>query len=200
LRIILGLIPKTTRMNLDEIKPKQLGDIPGSPENIKLKDFRPESVFKTIRTKITRAKYPLIDMHGHAWQKDTPIGEWVGLMDAANIEKTIILSFETGAGFDEILERYSAWPEKFDIWCGFDYTGYDKPGLGWIDHALAELELCYRKGARGIGELGDKGSGEYYSRPVPGYGMHLNDNRIKPLLQKCGDLGMPVSVHTTMTA
>ena len=183
-------------MNLEEIRPKQLGDIPGSAENIKLKDFRPQSVFKTKATKITRAKYPLIDMHGHAWQNDTSIPEWVRIMDAANVERTIILSFETGACFDEIVKRYAAWPEKFDIWCGFDYTGYDQPGSGWIDRAVAELERCYRNGARGVGELGDKGSGEFYSRPVPGYGMHLNDTRLKPLFQKCGELGLPVSVHT----
>jgi hypothetical protein len=34
-------------MNLDEVKPKPMGDVPGSPENIKLKDYRPVSVFNT---------------------------------------------------------------------------------------------------------------------------------------------------------
>jgi predicted TIM-barrel fold metal-dependent hydrolase len=30
---------------------------------------------------------------------------------------------------------------------------------------------------------------------VPGYGMHLDDKRMKPLLQKCAELHMPVNVH-----
>jgi len=63
------------------------------------------------------------------------------------------------------------------------------------DHAVAELERCFRKGAKGVGELGDKGLGEYYSSPVAGYGMHLNDVRMKPLLKKSGELVLPVSVH-----
>ncbi|MES1217064.1 MAG: amidohydrolase family protein [Bacteroidota bacterium] len=182
-------------MDIDKLIPKELGDTPGSPENIKLKDFRPHSVFKNPKTEIKSARYPVIDMHAHAWQKDTDIAEWVSIMGASNIEKTIILSFETGNGFDEILKRYETYPEKFDIWCGFDYTGYDQPGSAWIDHAVAELETCYKKGAKGVGELGDKGLGEYYSSPVPGYGMHLNDSRMKPLLQKSGELGLPISVH-----
>ena len=49
---------------------------------------------------------------------------------------------------------------RFEVWCGFDYTGYDKPG--WEKHAVAELERCYKKGATGVGELGDKGLGEFY--------------------------------------
>jgi uncharacterized protein len=182
-------------MNLDEVKPKPMGDAPGSPENFKLKDYRPKSVFKTPKSEVLKAKYPVIDMHAHAWQKDIDVDELVKRMEDSNIEKTIILSFETGSGFDDIVTRYAEYPDKFDIWCGFNYTGYDQPGMQWIDSSLAELERCYQKGAKGVGELGDKGLGEYYSRPVAGYGMHLNDYRMRPLLKKCGDLRLPVSVH-----
>jgi predicted TIM-barrel fold metal-dependent hydrolase len=86
----------------------------------------------------------------------------------------------------------------FDIWCGFDYTGYDQPG--WQAHAIAELERCHRKGAVGVGELGDKGLGELYSRPMPGYGLHIDDPRMKPLLEKCAGLHMPVSIHVAEDA
>ena len=182
-------------MDLDKVKPKELGEIPGSPENIKLKDFKPVSVFNNPATVVNKAKYPLIDMHAHAWQKETDINEWVAVMQEANIQKTVILSFETGKGFDEIISRYAAHKDKFEIWCGFDYTGYDQPGSEWIDNAIAQLESCYKKGAKGVGELGDKGLGEYYSSPVPGYGLHLNDPQMKPLLKKSGELGMPVSIH-----
>jgi len=182
-------------MNLDEVKPKPMGDAPGSPENFKLKDYRPKSVFKTTTTEVSKAKCPVIDMHAHAWQKDINVDELVKIMEASNIEKTIVLSFETGSAFDGIVARFAGYPDKFDLWCGFDYTGYNQPGSQWIDAAIAELERCYQKGAKGVGELGDKGLGEYYSRPVPGYGMRLNDNRMRPLLKKCGDLRLPVSVH-----
>jgi predicted TIM-barrel fold metal-dependent hydrolase len=43
--------------------------------------------------------------------------------------------------------------------------------------------------------LGDKGLGEIYSKPTPGIGLHIDDPKMKPLLQKCGELGMPVNIH-----
>jgi hypothetical protein len=64
-----------------------------------------------------------------------------------------------------LLQNIHATKTGFDIWCGFDYTGADKPG--WSQKAVGELERCYRKGAKGVGELGDKGLGELYSKPTP---------------------------------
>jgi predicted TIM-barrel fold metal-dependent hydrolase len=134
-------------------------------------------------------------MHAHAWDAKTNISEWVSRMDNANIKKTIVLSFETGDIFDEIINRFAPYGERFSVWCGFDYTGYDQPGSNWTEHALAELNRCKIKGAKGVGELGDKGLGEYYSSPVAGLGMHLDDERMDPLLEACGTLNLPVSVH-----
>lgn len=182
-------------MNLSEVKPPADFDSPDSPGNIKLRDFKPVSIFNTASTIITRACYPVIDVHSHAWQPDIDISEWVRRMDEANIEKSIVLTFETGLGFDNVNSQYSAFSNRFDLWCGFDYTGYDSRGSQWTDRSIAELERCFRIGAKGVGELGDKGVGEYYSRPVAGYNMHLDDKRLTPLFKKCGELRMPVSVH-----
>ncbi len=66
---------------------------------------------------------------------------------------------------------------------------------GWQKHAVEELERCYKKGARGVGELGDKGEGELYSKPTPGKGLHIDDPQMKPLLEKCAELHMPISIH-----
>jgi uncharacterized protein len=182
-------------MNLTDVKPPPLGNIPGSPENILLKDFRPVTAFQTAITHITQSKFPAIDTHAHAWDANTDITELAKRMSAANIEKAILLTFETGAAFDTIKTQYQSCARQFDLWCGFDYTGYDQGSADWIDHALAELNRCHANGARGIGELGDKGLGEYYSRPTPGYGLHLNDDRLTPLFNRCAQLGMPVSIH-----
>ena len=89
--------------------------------------------------------------------------------------------------------NYAGYKDRFEIWCGFDYTGYDKPGFA--ASAVEELERCHRMGAKGVGELGDKGLGELYSRPVQGIGMHLDDPRMKPLLAKCAELNMPINIH-----
>ena len=168
--------------------------MPGSPETFRLNEFRPKSVFNTTQTIVSRAKFPVIDMHAHAWDINSDISEWVARMDAANIEKTVVLSFETGEKFHAIVKQYKPFNNRFSIWCGFDYTGYNKDP-NWAVNAIRELRRCKELGAQGVGELGDKGIGEYYSSPVAGIGMHLNDERMDPLLHECGLSGMPISIH-----
>jgi predicted TIM-barrel fold metal-dependent hydrolase len=160
--------------------------------NLKLKDFRPVSIYNIPKTEIKKAKYPAIDVHAHD-NKNTDVEKLITLMNESGIEKKIILTYSTGARFDSIIEKYARYKSRFDIWCGFDYTGLDNPG--WEKHAVQELERCHKKGAKGVGELGDKGLGEFYSRPVPGYGLHIDDPRMKPLLEKCAELKMPINVH-----
>lgn len=163
---------------------------------ITVNDFQPVSIYKTPQTKITKAKFPVIDMHSHNYAKtDAEVDEWVKMMDRLGIAKTMILSYSTGAAFDSVIQKYSRYKDRFDVWCGFDYTGYEKPG--WQDHAVAELERCYKKGAKGVGELGDKGLGELYSKPTRGYGLHIDDPRMKPLIKKCGELNMPINIHVS---
>ena len=135
-------------------------------------------------------------MHSHNYAKtDAEVDEWVKMMDRLGIAKTMIRSDSTGAAFDSVIQKYSRYKDRFDVWCGFDYTGYEKPG--WQDHAVAELERCYKKGAKGVGELGDKGLGELYSKPTRGYGLHIDDPRMKPLIKKCGELNMPINIHVS---
>ena len=167
--------------------------------NLKLKDFRPVSIYKIPQTKIEKAKYPVIDFHSHDYAKnDAEVDQWVKTMDESCIAKTMILTYTTGASFDSAVTKYSRYKNRFEIWCGFDYTGADQ--AGWSQKAVAELERCYKKGAKGVGELGDKGLGELYSKPTPGYGIHIDDPRMKPLIKKCGELHMPISIHVAEDA
>ncbi len=164
-----------------------------SPETLLLKDFRPKSVYRIPETVVAKAKYPAIDMHAHVYAK-TPekIAEWVRMMDQAGMEKVVVLSGATGRGFDDIRAMYARYPGRFEVWCEFDYTGYDKPGFG--PAAVKELERCYKAGARGVGELGDKGKGLFYGEPQA-WGMHPDDPRMDPLFEKCAELKMPVNLH-----
>src|SRR3954462_7929254 len=167
--------------------------------NLKLKDFRPESIYRIPETKIEKAKYSVTDFHSHDYAKsDAEVDTWVKTMDETGIAKTMILSYSTGARFDSLIKKYARYKDRFDVWCGFDYTGYGKPG--WQQHAVAELERCYKEGAKGVGELGDKGLGEFYSKPTAGWGLHIDDPQMKPLLEKCAELHMPVSIHVAEDA
>src|ERR1700722_14247120 len=166
---------------------------PDSPERILLKDYRPKSIYKIPVTEVAKAKFPIIDMHSHPYAK-TPeqIAEWVRNMDEVGVEKTIILTMATGAEFDAINRNYSKYPDRFELWCGFDFAGYNQPGFG--PAAVRELERCKQAGARGVGEIHDKGKG-LRSGKSNAPGMHPDDARMGSLLEKAGELGMPVSLH-----
>jgi len=164
-----------------------------SPETILLKDYRPKSIYKIPVTEIRKAKFPIIDMHSHPYAK-TPreIEDWIANMAQVGVEKTMILTMATGTEFDELYRKYSKYPERFEIWCGFDFAGYDKPGFG--PGAVKELERCHQMGARGVGEIHDKGKG-LRSGKSNAPGMHPDDPRMDALWEKCGELGMPISLH-----
>lgn len=163
-------------------------------KDILLKDYQPKSIYNIPQTKIEHARYKVIDIHSHPYAAtDKEIESWIKTMDAMGIQKTIILTMTTGAKFDSLAARYGKYGNRFELWCGFDYTGYDKPGFG--PAAVKELQRCYNMGARGVGELGDKGDGLFYSSPTKALGMHLDDPRMKPLLEKCAELHMPISIH-----
>src|ERR1039458_4879395 len=137
-----------------------------SPETILLKDYRPQSIYKIPITEVAKAKFPVIDMHSHPYAKTAAeIDEWVRNMDEVGIEKTMILTMSTGAAFDEIQRKYAKHPERFE-----------------------------QAGARGVGEIHDKGQG-LRSGKSKAPGMHPDDPRMAAIWDKCGELGMPVSLH-----
>jgi len=165
-----------------------------SPDKLLLKDYRPRSIYNIPHSVIPKAKYPVIDMHSHPYAEGAAeIARWVGIMDEVGVEKTIIMTASSGARFDSIYALYSKYPDRFEVWCGFDYTGYDQPGFG--PAAVKEFERCVKLGAKGVGEMGDKGKGLFYERPTRAWGMHPDDPRMDPLFEKCAELGIPVSLH-----
>jgi uncharacterized protein len=164
-----------------------------SPETILLKDYRPKSIYKVPVTQIDKAKFPIIDMHSHPYAKTAQeIDQWVRNMDEVGVEKTTILTMTSGQEFDAIHKQYSIHPDRFEMWCGLDFTGYDKPEFPGT--AIRELERCRDRGARGVGEIHDKGQG-LHSGKSNAPEMHPDDPRMDAVWEKCGQLGMPVSLH-----
>ena len=162
-------------------------------DNLKLKDYRPVSIFKVPVTNVIKAKYPAIEMHVHVARTDQAIAQNIKVMDACGIEKAIILTGASGTRFDTIANMYAKYGNRFELWCGFDNTGYDKPGYG--PEAVKELERCFKKGAKGVGELMYKGKGV-----APGSGRTMmlpDDPRVDLLFEKCAELGMPVNLHVS---
>ncbi len=165
------------------------------PDTILLKNYRPKSLFKVPVTTIHGAKFPVIDMHNHEYvaKNREEIQKWVALMDKNGVKKTILLTGAAGPVFDSIANAYAPFKDRFELWCGIDFSGFDEPG--WSGKAVKELERCVKMGATGMGELGDKGLGEIFCRPKHQLGIHLDNEKLNPLYEKCAALKIPVSIH-----
>lgn len=196
---------------------------PGTPPTILLNDYLPRSLYRIPETEVPKAKFRVFDGHDHG-HGPLSVPEMLRIMDKVGVEKTVIF---TGAGTADRLREfgrdYAAHPDRFDLWCMLDLRDVDQPGFG--PNAIKSLEQCHRAGAKGIGELHDKGRGIFsgqnseprrpavhvplnggstYTRdPMPSpkpnapIGPHPDDPRLDSLWEKAGQLGMPVSFHTS---
>ena len=171
-------------------------------DTILLKDYQPRSSAVVPVTSIPKARYPAIDVHSHGYRL-TPENqsERVKMMDEVGLELMVFLSGwgnTTGAEVDRFVDLFlKPYPTRFQLYCGLDMTDIDKPD--YPERAVAELVRCYEKGARGVGELVDKGSGlrglkERASVPRDKR-LHPDDPRLDLFWDKCAELKMPVNLH-----
>lgn len=161
----------------------------GLLDTLLLKDWMPESVHQVPVTEVTTAQYPAIDMHAHDYAKtEEELDKRVEIMDATGIERSLVLNKKTGVAFDSVYALYSKYPDRFDVYCGVDYTGYEEEG--WSQKAAEQIRRDVEAGCEGLGELHDKGSG-MPSAP----GMHPDDPRMDLIWQTAAELDVPVNLH-----
>jgi predicted TIM-barrel fold metal-dependent hydrolase len=169
----------------------------GPMDSVLLKDYQPESSLVVPETRVPKAKFAVIDIHTHDDMNNINTAEdvaaWVKTMDAVGVETSIVFIDAVGEEFAKKAALFLKYPNRFQVWCGLDTRDFDKPG--YSQRAVAELERCYRNGARGVGELSDKGWGfQKGKRPIDKR-LHLDDPRLDAFWQKCAELKMPVNVH-----
>jgi predicted TIM-barrel fold metal-dependent hydrolase len=169
---------------------------PGPMDSILVKDYAPRSSVVTRETFVAKPKYPAIDCHVHVVAR-TPseIAEWVRTMDEVGIETSVVLTGATGKAFDDLVDLMpKKYPGRFLLYCGMERTDFEKPG--YTERAVAELVRCHEKGARGVGEISDKGTGITRDSNLPGNRrLHPDDPRLDAFWEKCAELKMPVNLH-----
>jgi predicted TIM-barrel fold metal-dependent hydrolase len=170
---------------------------PGPMDTVLLKDYAPASSLVTSETKVTKARFPVIDVHAHTSQSRIKtagdVADWVRTMNETGVETTIVFTGATGTEFDRQAELFKTHGKRFQVWCSLE--GGDVNAPDWPERAARELDRCYRKGARGIGELTDKGSGMQQGALPRDKRLHPDDARLDPLWRKAAELKIPVNIH-----
>ena len=175
--------------------------------NLALDQFRPKSMLKVARTKITGAKFPVIDVHSHfsfrLKNSAEQLDDFVELMDRHNIAMCVSLDAKLGVTLDEHQKYlWAKYEDRFGIFVHLDWVGdgkTDEPET-WACHrsdfaprVARELAEAKRQGACGLKLF--KRFGLDYKNP-DGSLMAIDDPRWDPIWAACGQLGFPVIVHT----
>ena len=174
-------------------------------------EYDPPSTLVVPETPVPRARYPFVDVHSHqfAMGDGQDLTELVAAMDELNMEVMVNLS---GRGFRRVelpdggfrfalrepdyLKRAvaaaeAAAPGRFVVFTNLDTHGLGEPG--WTERALVELETDVANGARGLKIY--KGLG-MDSVDAAGERIPVDDPRLDQIWQRCGELGIPVLIHS----
>lgn len=173
----------------------------GPMDSVLLKDYKPASSLITPKTRVEKARYPVIDAHSHSSMSNikTPedVNAWVRTMDETGVEMSVVFTEATGSEFDRQAALFlRAHPKRFQIYAGIDTSNFEVAGFS--ERVVAELERCYRAGARGVGELTDKGWGLQASEAgaLPrARRLRVDDPRLDGFWRKCAELKIPVNLH-----
>ena len=176
-------------------------------------EYDPPSTLVVEEHPTPRAKYPFVDVHNHQRQMgDFTEAEWdelVAAMDAMNMAVMVNLSGRgfrrierpdgtTGFGFGgtetvragiEAAEEHA--PGRVVAFTNLDTSELGTPG--WAEAAVAQLEADVAAGARGLKIYKSLGMG---SVDAAGERIAVDDPRLDPVLAKCGELGIPVLIHS----
>jgi uncharacterized protein len=171
--------------------------------------YNPASTLAVPEHHLQKAKFPFIDVHNHQW--DVPgqdIGNLFSKMNGLNMKVMINLSGKSyketpgkvNGDFDvrdnDYLHRSIDKAKIVDGRRLLFFTNISFVDFGtkeWIKNAVAELEKDVLTGACGLKMYKDFGM---FFKDGKGEIIAVDDERLNPLWEKCGELKIPVIIHT----
>jgi uncharacterized protein len=159
--------------------------------------YDPPSSLKVEEHRLKRAKFPFIDIHNHYFNMNTAdLSERVTAMDKLNMGVMVNLSGRGFRGGGDHLEESIAnikkqYPNRFILFTNVDFSDIDNPE--WAGRMTKLLEDDVRRGAKGLKIYKSLGISEKDSK---GNRIPIDDPRIDPIWARCGELGIPVLIHS----
>jgi len=167
--------------------------------NLLLKDWEPKPMLHASTHEVPRAKFYVIDVHNHVDDaqgvngESVPPAEVVKTMDSANVRKIVILTGMWGEKLQGVIDKMvTPYPDRFMVFAQMDWSKINDANFS--QEMVAQLDDAVRRGARGLKILKDWGLGvrDNTGRLVP-----IDDPRMDPVWEECGNLGIPVAIHST---
>lgn len=165
-------------------------------KNIRLIDYHPRPMLTVRETEVKRAKFPVIDAHNHLRHdvvNDTSVdlSHWVKIMDDCNVQMVVDLDGYPGGQFERSLERLKkTYPDRFLVYTRVDWTNLDDSDF---DRQMArKMEEDFEKGAQALKIRKELG---LQIKLADGTYLPVDSPKLDLMWDKCGELGMPVTIH-----
>jgi predicted TIM-barrel fold metal-dependent hydrolase len=158
-----------------------------------IEEYEPVSTLKVQEHLLTRAKFPFIDVHNHQFTMPVQnLDKLVKDMDDLNMSVMVNLSGFRGKylewSLDNVNEEYS---KRFILFMNIDFEQLDDEG--WPNETLAMMDEAVKLGVKGLKVYKNLGLTETDNE---GNRIKVSDPRLDPIWTKCGELGIPVLIHT----
>jgi predicted TIM-barrel fold metal-dependent hydrolase len=155
--------------------------------------YEPVSTLVVPEHKVTRAKFPFVDVHNH--QRNMPtqdLGTLIKDMEQLNMAVMVNLSGQGGDKIKQAIKNIKDhYAKRFIVFANVDFDGVG--GDGWAEKTAKQLEEDVKSGANGLKIFKNLG---FSVKDNTGKRVPVDDPRLDPIWKKCGELKIPVLIHT----
>jgi predicted TIM-barrel fold metal-dependent hydrolase len=155
--------------------------------------YDPPSTLVVPEHKLTRAKFPFIDVHNHQPGMATQnLKELAAEMTKLNMAVMVNLSGSNGSTLKHAVDNAKAnAPKRFIVFANINFNGIGENG--WTEKAVKQLEEDVKNGANGLKIFKTLGLSV---KDNTGKRVKVDDVRLDAIWKKCGELKIPVLIHT----
>lgn len=155
-------------------------------------EYEPKSTLVVPQNLVKSARYPFVDVHNHQWQMaEQDLETTAARMDSLNMAVMVNLSGRTGSQLKAITDNVRRQaPDRFLVFANINFDGFGEEN--WTEQAVEQLEKDIQNGASGLKIFKNLG---LTATDTNGNRIPVDDPRLDPIWDKCGELGVPVLIH-----
>jgi len=158
-----------------------------------VEEYEPVSTLHVPQHPLKRSRFPFIDVHNHQFAMPIQnLDNLVAEMDSLNMGVMVNLSGFRGKYLEWSLENVKKHnANRFVIFLNINFENLDDPG--WPQESLTMMEEAVKQGVKGLKVYKTLGLTDTDNQ---GNRIAVDDPRLDPIWSKCGELGIPVLIHS----
>ena len=162
-------------------------------DKMDFESYNPPSTLVVPEHKLTKAKFPFIDVHNHqSGMPDMDLSMLIKDMDKMNMKVMVNLSGQSGEAIKKsVVNIRQHFPKRFIVFANVDFRNVGQQG--WSEKAAKQLEEDVKNGANGLKIFKNLG---FSVKDINGKRVTIDDPRLDLIWEKAGELKIPVIIHT----